>query len=138
MAEERTYIIPLRKEFLKAPKYKRTKRAVSAVRSFVKRHMKAEDVKIGEKLNLEIWKHGGKNPPSKIKVHTIKEDNIARVELIDVPFKKPEEKKKGKEKSEEKKETLEKQVETKLTEEKPKEAKKAEEKIKAKEEKKKD
>ncbi len=138
MAEERTYIIPLRKEFLKAPKYKRTKRAVSAVRSFVKRHMKAEDVKIGEKLNLEIWKHGGKNPPSRIKVHTIKEDNIASVELIDVPFKKPEdkEKKKSKEKSEEKKETLEKQVESK-TEEKPKETKKVVEKDEAKEEKKK-
>ena len=44
-----------------------------------------------------IWKHGRKNPPSKIKVKILKEDNIVKAELIDKPFeeiKKPEEEEK--------------------------------------------
>ncbi len=104
MAEERIYTIPLRKEFLKAPNYKRTKRAVTAVRSFIKRHMKTDDVKIGSKLNLELWKHGRKNPPARIKVHTMKEGNIAKVELIDIPFETSKKEEDKKSKKEEKKE----------------------------------
>ena len=56
MALERTYTIPLRREWLKAPRYKRAKRAIAAVRTFLERHMKSEDIRIGTHLNLEIWK----------------------------------------------------------------------------------
>ncbi len=142
MTDEREYTIPLRKEFLKAPRYKKTKRAVSAIKLFIKKHMKAEKVKIGKNLNLEVWKHGRKNPPSKIRVHTIKDGDAAKVELIGVPFEKPEKKeskektkgdknkgtkieesKKVEEKKEQKaKEEKKKEVKTK-TEEKPKENK---------------
>lgn len=97
MAEEKIYTIPLRKYFLRAPKYKRTERAINAIREFLIKHSKAEQVKIGKHLNLEIWKHGRKNPPSKIKVKILKEDNIVKAELIDKPFeeiKKPEEEEK--------------------------------------------
>ncbi len=93
MAEERIYVIPLRKEFMKAPSYKRSKRAISAIRTFLIRHMKAEEVKIGKYLNLEIFKHGRKNPPIKVKVKAIKdkikikdkEVNVVKVELINAP-----------------------------------------------------
>ena len=95
MADEKIYVIPLRRDFLKAPKYKRTERAISTIREFLIRHTKAEQVKIGKYLNLEIWKHGRKNPPGKIKVKVLKQDNITKVELIDKPFeevkKQPEE-----------------------------------------------
>ena len=86
MADEKIYTIPLRKYFLRAPKYKRTERAINAIREFLMRHTKAEQVKIGKYLNLEMWKHGRKNPPSKIKIKVLKQDNIAKVELIDMPF----------------------------------------------------
>ena len=86
MADEKIYTIPLRKYFLRAPKYKRSERAINAIREFLIRHTKAEQVKIGKHLNLEIWKHGRKNPPSKIKIKVLKEDKIAKVELIDKPF----------------------------------------------------
>lgn len=77
------YVIPLRKEWLKTPKYKRAKKAVIAVRQFLKRHLKASDVKVGPTLNLELWKHGIKNPPSRIKVVAEKDkDGIVRVELV--------------------------------------------------------
>ena len=36
---ERTYNVPLRKEWLKVPKYKRAKKAVTALRQFLVKHM---------------------------------------------------------------------------------------------------
>ena len=102
MALERIYTIPLRKAFLKAPKYKRTKRAINAIKAFTIRHMKCDNVKIGKYLNIEMWKHGRKNPPSKIQVRTIKdkkkikdkEVEFVSVELINAPVEKKVEVKK--------------------------------------------
>ena len=100
MAEEKIYTIPLRREFLKAPRYKRSKRAISAIRNFLMRHMKAEEVKIGSYLNLEIFKHGRNKPPGKIKVRAVKDKvkvkdrelEIVRVDLINAPIALKEEK----------------------------------------------
>ena len=44
--ETRTYTVPLRREYLKTPKWRRAEKAVSTLRSFVERHSKIEDVKI--------------------------------------------------------------------------------------------
>lgn len=78
MALERTYIIPLRKEWLKVQRYKRAKKGVRAVQEFLARHMKQEDpnmIRIGSKLNEAIWARGMRNPPHKIKVTVVKEDD---------------------------------------------------------------
>jgi large subunit ribosomal protein L31e len=75
MVLERTYIIPLRREWLKVPRYKRAKKASTAVREFLSKHMKSDNVKIGNGLNMMLWEHGIKNPPHKIKVSVIKEDD---------------------------------------------------------------
>lgn len=95
--EERIYVIPLRREFLKKPKYQRTKKAVKAVREYIMKHMKIKEVKIGRHLNEMLWERGNRNPPSRVKVKTIIEDVYARVELVDFPFekKKEPEKKEG-------------------------------------------
>ena len=45
---ERTINIPLRKAYLKAPKYVRTNRAVREVRMHLMRHMKSSNVKLGD------------------------------------------------------------------------------------------
>ena len=93
---ERTYIIPLRSEWLKIPRYKRAKKAVNSVKSFLAKHMKAEleNIKVQKAVNLEIWKHGIKNPPSKIKVNVQKDDKgIVKAQLFGVPFDVKEEKK---------------------------------------------
>ncbi len=101
MAElERTYTIPLRREWLRVPKYKRAKRAIHAVQNFLKRHMRAEleNVKVGNSINLEIWKHGIRNPPSRVRITTKKDDNgIVFAEMFGKPFpaKKEEKKEKG-------------------------------------------
>lgn len=94
---ERTYIVPLRKGWLKAQRYKRAKKAVNTLKEFLKKHMKSEDISIGTYLNLFIWKHGMKNPPCRVKVNVVKDDKGAvRAELFGAPVsevKKPEEKK---------------------------------------------
>ncbi len=83
MVLERTYIIPLRKEWLKAPKYKRSKKAIKAIKEFLARHMKSDNVKILNELNLEVWKHGIKNPPCKVKISTVKDDEgVVRANLF--------------------------------------------------------
>lgn len=93
---ERTYNIPLRKEYLKVPNWKRTKKAVSAAKQFLQRHMKSEDVRLGKHLNEELWKHGIRNPPHHVKVTVIKDDKgVVRAELFghQIEVKKKEEKK---------------------------------------------
>ena len=131
---ERTYNVPLRKEFLKVPKYKRAKKAVKALKEFLVKHMKSDNVKIGKYLNDEIWKHGIKNPPHHVKVNAVKDkDDLVTAELVGAPVEKKEETKEEKvspkteeSKIEEKSKTEEKPTETKAEkslkkEEKPKE-----------------
>lgn len=65
---ERTYNVPLRKGYQKAPMYRRTKKAVNTLKEFLIKHMKSEDIKIGKYLNEELWKNGIKNPPHHIKI----------------------------------------------------------------------
>jgi len=140
---ERTYNVPLRREWLKAPKYKRAKKAVTALRQFLIKHMKPGldkdgkyKFKIGKQLNLHLWKHGIKNPPHHVKINVTKDDDgVVKVELfghkyVDVKNEEKKEKTaiekakeklgvKDKPKKEEKAETKE----EKKTEEKPTEKK---------------
>lgn len=103
---ERTYVIPLRREFRKVPKYKRAKKAVKGVKDFLTRHMKpGPDTmpKLGRYLNLELWKHGIRNPPPRVKViATRDEKGQVWAELFGAPVDKPKEAPKKKESSKEK------------------------------------
>src|SRR3989338_7274824 len=91
MAIERIYNIPLRREWLKAPKYKRAKKAVNAVKKFLAKHMKDENVKLGKYLNLKLWEHGIKNPPHHIHVKVTKDDSgKVFAEIIGAPEEKKE------------------------------------------------
>ena len=104
--EERIYTIPLRKKWLKVPRWKRAKRSIRFTRSFLQRHMKSENVKIGNSINKYIMSGGMKHPPGKVKIHTIKEGDVVKAELINVPFKKEEKKLLGKVSSKERKEEI--------------------------------
>ncbi|MEM4336887.1 MAG: 50S ribosomal protein L31e [Candidatus Woesearchaeota archaeon] len=121
MVIERTYNVPLRREFLKAPKYKRAKTAIIALKKFLQRHMKSSEIYIGKRLNEKIWERGIKNPPHHIKVDVVKEeDGKVYAELSGFKYEKPivaeeKQKKTKEEKTEEKKEDVkEKDVISKL------------------------
>jgi large subunit ribosomal protein L31e len=87
---ERVYTINLYREWKKVPAWKRTKRAINAIKKFMAKHMKTEEknVKIDVWLNMEIWKSSIKNPPRKIKVKALKDEKgIVKVELFEKPKK---------------------------------------------------
>ena len=120
---ERTYNIPLRRETLKAPSYRKAKKAITAIREFIGRHMKSGNVAVGKYLNLKVWEHGIKNPPHHVKVTASKDDKgKVFVELADAPKEaKADEKKKPEPKTEKPEEKIE-----GAKEEKAEEAKKIE------------
>ncbi len=78
---ERTYTIPLRSEVQKAPHKKRAKKAITAIKDFISRHMKTDQVGIGAELNEYVWKQGIENPPHKVTVVIRKEDELAFANL---------------------------------------------------------
>jgi len=136
--EEKEYIVPLRRKFIKTPKYRRVPKAIKALKKFIARHLKLYDkdfskIKIDKYLNEEMWFRGIKKPPHKIKVKVKKEQDKIIVELAEIPealkFKKLREEKIKEEKEKKK---VEEKVEEKKEEEKKIEE--AEEEIKEKEE----
>ena|SRR3989338_5159801 len=127
---ERVYVIPLRQETLKVPPFRKANKAAKAIREFISKHMKSDNVTIGKYLNLQVWKHGAKNPPHKVKVNASKDDKgKVVVEIVGAPKEKPKEEKrtapKKEEKAEKPAEKLEKEVEE-IKEENAEEAKKIE------------
>src|SRR3989338_8572134 len=138
---EREYIIPLRRAWLKAPRYERMRIAIRTIRRFIVRHMKIPDrelskVKLYVFFNNDLWFRGAKKPPAKVKVKATKEGDIVKVNFVEIPqhvkflkqkldkFQKPAEKKPEKAVEKKPEQTEEKK------EEKPEE-KKIEEKEKA-------
>lgn len=115
---ERTYNVPLRKEYQKAPRWKRTEKAVVGLRQFLGKHMKSEKVLLSITLNNLLWKHGIKNPPHHVKVTAIKDkEGVVHAELFGEKKTEPKgAKKASKEKKEEVKETAPVEIST----EKPK------------------
>ena len=85
---ERTYTIPLRKAFLKTPKYLRTNRAAREVRMYLQRHTKTQKIKIGEELNKALWARGDSKPPARVTVFAKKEDDVVYAELAGKDFQK--------------------------------------------------
>lgn len=85
---ERDYNVPLRRGFLLVSRYKRAKKAVKTLREFIQKHMKTEDVRIGQHLNEYIWGRGIKNPPHHVKVHAVKDaEGVVKVELFGKEYK---------------------------------------------------
>lgn len=87
---EREYIINLRRSVDKVPIYKRTPKAIKSIKEFLARHMKIYDrdlkkIKIDKYLNEFLWARGIKNPQTRIKVKAVKEGDIVRVELVEIP-----------------------------------------------------
>ena len=80
--EERIYVVPLAKDYKKAPNWNRTKRAVKTLRAFINRHMKPEALYVSQEVNERLWENGIKNPPRKIRVRVTKSvEGLVRVYL---------------------------------------------------------
>ena len=85
--QEKEYTIPLRREWQKVARYKRTSRGIKTIKQYIARHMRVPDrdpkkIKLDIYLNNEIWARGAKKPPSKIRVKAIKKGDIVEVTLV--------------------------------------------------------
>ncbi len=126
------YTIPLRRKFLKVPKYKRAKKASKTIKEFLARHLKIRDkdfskIKLDPLTNEALWARGIKKPPYKITVKVKKEDDNFIVTFVSLPKKFREEDKKLK-KKQKKLEVIKKAKEDKKKQKKKEEeAKKVEE-----------
>ncbi len=81
--DERIYTIPLR-DVKKAPRWKRSNRAIALIRDFLIRHTKAEYVIIENALNEKIWERGSQKPPSRVRVRVKREEpDTVRAELVE-------------------------------------------------------
>jgi large subunit ribosomal protein L31e len=79
--KEQIYVIPLR-DVKKAPRWKRSNRAIKEIRMFLARHMKSEDVKLAANINEKIWDRGSEKPPRSIRIRAMKfEDGQVQAEL---------------------------------------------------------
>jgi len=89
---EREYIIPIKDKWRNVPRYKRANKAIKTIKEFLVRHMKIRDrdlrkIKVDRYLNEFVWFRGIKKPPIKVKVKAIKENEIVKAELAEIPEK---------------------------------------------------
>ena len=81
--KEQIYIIPLR-DVQHTPRWERGKRAMKAIRDYLARHMKSEDIKLAQNINEAVWERGSHKPPSRIRVRAMKfEDGQVEAELAE-------------------------------------------------------
>jgi large subunit ribosomal protein L31e len=81
--KEQIYIIPLR-DVQHTPRWERGKRAMKAIRDFLARHMKSDEIKLDQSINEAIWERGSHKPPSRIRVKAMKfEDGQVQAELAE-------------------------------------------------------
>jgi large subunit ribosomal protein L31e len=107
MAEEKVFNIPLRGVH-DAQRRRRASNAIKLIRNFLIKNTKTENVRLGKSINESVWKEGMQNPPRKVRVHVIKEEDVLYAELLGTEIKTPskEEVKKKEEKKKEKKEKI--------------------------------
>lgn len=120
--EERIFTINLRREGLTTARWKKSNRASSAVRNHLRRHMKVDNIRIGDSINKEIWSRGDQKPPAKIKIKAIKikdddGDDLVKAEMWGHVFEEevkeePKEKKGKEEKTETKRDQAKEKPET--------------------------
>lgn len=82
------------------PRYRRTDRVITMIREFAKKSMKSDEVKLDQDLNRQIWKRGKTNPPRKVRLKLVKDEDGAVVVSLYDEATKDEQNKKGSEEGE--------------------------------------
>lgn len=71
----RDYTIHLAKHTHKTCFKRKTPKAIKAIKDFATKAMKTSDIRVDPKVNKEIWKHGVRNPPKRIRVRLSRKRN---------------------------------------------------------------
>lgn len=81
----RTYIVPLGVVY-EAPPYRRAKKAITVIKEFATRHMKATQVTIDVGVNELVWARGIRHPPRRLELEMERdEDGVVTVRLPPEP-----------------------------------------------------
>jgi large subunit ribosomal protein L31e len=95
---EKVYNIKLTEAYKKSIN-RRSPYAVRIVKDYVKMHTKAQEVKIGSKLNEAVWERGIKRPARSVRVKVVMDGDIAKTELMGFDYRdfktKPKKEKQG-------------------------------------------
>ena len=67
------HVIPLRDAW-KGSRLRRARSAIRIIREYVKRHTGANKVVISNRLAEAIWSRGVQNPPRRVRVELVRED----------------------------------------------------------------
>lgn len=86
MADEKIFTVPLNEAYKKA-RVRRSPYAARIVKDFIKKHTKADEVKLGENLNKKLWERGTKKPPRRVRIKAVMEGKTAKVELLGFEYK---------------------------------------------------
>src|SRR5215218_2680587 len=79
----RVYTINLGKAWI-SPQHRRTDRVINMIREFARKHMKSDEIKLEQDLNRQIWSRGKTNPPRKVRVKMVKdEEGVVTVSLYE-------------------------------------------------------
>ena len=79
--EERIYTIPLR-GVKRAPRWKRSKKAISDIKVYLKKHTKSDNIILDSSINEKVWERGSQKPPSKIRVRVAEKEGAVVAELV--------------------------------------------------------
>lgn len=83
IVEEKVYTIPLGRVWNIQQPY-RTPKSIKLVRNYIKRHMKADVVKLQAGLNRFMWRRGIEKPPRRVRVRATKDkDGNVKVYLAE-------------------------------------------------------
>ena len=79
---QRIYTVPFRRVIV-TPKYRRANRTITMLKEFAEKHMKSPtSIKISPEVNEMLWSRGIQNPPRKITVKMVKdEEGIVTISL---------------------------------------------------------
>jgi large subunit ribosomal protein L31e len=79
----RVYTINLGKAWI-SPQHRRTDRVINMIREFARKHMKSDEIKLEQGLNRQIWSRGKTNPPRKVRVKMVRdEEGVVTVSLYE-------------------------------------------------------
>ena len=81
--QEQMYVIPLG-GVKRVPRWRRSAKAMKDIRAFLSRHMKSDDVRLGQDINERVWSRGTEKPPARVRVRAMKlEDGHVQAELAE-------------------------------------------------------
>jgi ribosomal protein L31E len=82
--EEKIITVNLRKGLKESPRWNRARKATANLRNILRRHTKAEKIKIDKKVNEAIWRKSIERPAHKLRLKITKTDaKTAKVELLE-------------------------------------------------------